>query len=140
MSQIKSTLTQLRADRAAGMPTTARFSTYTGPQLDALEDVLSLLLEAETLGDVSPADADERVLEAELRQSIKEGLLGAVISEEESLRRVRQIAETKLGHSLTSSSVRQPSALFADAINEREARRRLMALRGTQNIRKVPRR
>ena len=60
MSLIKSTLGQLRADRAAGMPKTARFSVYTGVQLDAVEDVLSLLLEAEASGAESLRDFGER--------------------------------------------------------------------------------
>jgi hypothetical protein len=83
----------LRADRTAGMPKTARFSVYMGVQLDAIEDVLSLLLEAEALGAEVLADLDERECKAH----------------------------------------------GAD-VDSREVRRRLMALRGTEDIRRVPRR
>lgn len=51
MPLIKPTREQLRAHRAAGMPRTARFSTYTGAQLDAVEEVLSVLAEAEARGE-----------------------------------------------------------------------------------------
>lgn len=59
MSLIKSTLEQLKADRSVGMPKTARFSEYTGSQLDAIEGVLSLLLNAEALGAAALANVDE---------------------------------------------------------------------------------
>ena len=48
--------------------------------------------------------ADAREFEAELRQSIKEGLAGAVISMEESLLRVRSIAQAKSKRSSSSTA------------------------------------
>lgn len=42
---IRQTLDQLRADRAAGMPETARFSRFSSIELDAMEYVLAWLVE-----------------------------------------------------------------------------------------------
>jgi hypothetical protein len=84
VSVIKSTLEQLRADRAADMPKTALFSVYTRPQLDAIEGVLSLLLEADALGAEALADVDDL-----------EGHGDADIDSREARQRLKEISGTE---------------------------------------------